>query len=138
MYMKNKKGFVVLQLSIFLGLLAFVGILIFEIEISKKKFIDASVIKTDDFIETEKNRALALMEFEKEVIRSNLTLEKLKNKYQSRIYKINIGILYDKEKDMFMTFTRQHGVDIYKVYYDYSIETFENNGIIKAIKFYQV
>lgn len=138
MYMKNKKGFVVLQLSIFLGLLAFVGILIFEIEISKKKFIDASVIKTDDFIETEKNRALALMEFEKEVIRSNLTLEKLKNKYQFRIYKINIGILYDKEKDMFMTFTRQHGVDIYKVYYDYSIETFENNGIIKAIKFYQV
>lgn len=138
MYMKNKKGFVVLQLSIFLGLLAFVGILIFEIEISKKKFIDASVIKTDDFIETEKNRALALMEFEKEVIRSNLTLEKLKNKYQSRIYKINIGILYDKEKDMFMTFTRQHGVDIYKVYYDYSIETFENNGIIKEIKFYQV
>ena len=136
--MKNKKGFVVLQLSIFLGLLAFVGILIFEIEISKKKFIDASVIKTDDFIETEKNRALALMEFEKEVIRSNLTLEKLKNKYQFRIYKINIGILYDKEKDMFMTFTRQHGVDIYKVYYDYSIETFENNGIIKAIKFYQV
>ena len=136
--MKNKKGFVVLQLSVFLGLLAFIGILIFEIEISKKKFIDASVIKTDDFIETEKNRALALMEFEKEVIRSNLTLEKLKNKYQSRIYKINIGILYDKEKDMFMTFTRQHGVDIYKVYYDYSIETFENNGIIKAIKFYQV
>ena len=136
--MKNKKGFVVLQLSVFLGLLAFIGILIFEIEISKKKFIDASVIKTDTFIETEKNRALAMIEFEKEIIKSQLTLEKLKSRYQSGIYKFNIGILYDEEKDMFMTFITEYGAKIYKVYYDYDIESFENNGIIKVIKFYQV
>lgn len=94
--MKNKKGFVVLQLSVFLGFLAFIGLLIFEIEISKKKFVDASINKTDTFIETEKNRILALIEFEKEIIKGNLTEEQLKNKYQSGTYKFNIGILYDK------------------------------------------
>ena len=56
-YMKNKKGFVVLELSVFLGLLAFLGLLIFEIEITKKQFIDVSLTKNNDFIETQKKQS---------------------------------------------------------------------------------
>ena len=137
--MKNKKGFVVLELSVFLGLLAFLGLLIFEIEITKKQFIDVSLTKNNDFIETQKNRALALIEFEKEIINSNLTEKQIKNKYTSEAYKnFNIEISYDKEKDMFITFSGESKNPIYKVYYEYNMESLENNDIIKTIKFYKV
>ena len=86
-----------------------------------------------------KNRALALIEFEKEIINSNLTEKQIKNKYTSEAYKnFNIEISYDKEKDMFITFSGESKNPIYKVYYEYNMESLENNDIIKTIKFYKV
>lgn len=137
--MKNRKGYVVLQISVFLGLLAFIGLMLFEIEIDKKKFVDASTNKNEEISETKENIKNVAKGFKSEIIDSNITEEELKLRYTFSGYQENnIVIQYDKNKDLFVAGKIKDLQKLCIVYYDYEVKMFGNSGIIKVIEFYEV
>ncbi|MGL4451486.1 MAG: hypothetical protein ACRCTZ_09880 [Sarcina sp.] len=137
--MKNKKGYVVLQLSMFLGLLAFIGLMIFEVEKDKKKFIDASINQSEFTKETEIKIGMALTSFTEEVIKKNITENELIENYYAEGYKnFDVIISYDKRKNMFSASGIRDNQKLCVVYYDYEVKKFKDDGIINTIQFYKV
>ncbi|MGL4655370.1 MAG: hypothetical protein ACRCWM_05765 [Sarcina sp.] len=137
--MKSKKGYVVLQISVFLGLLAFIGLMIFEIEIDKKKFIDASVNKNEEVEENKNKIGIVMGQFKEAIEVENLTKEQLEDKYSLKSYEsLNIIIKFDKEKNLFVARAMKDQQKLGVVYYDYEVELFKDNDIIEIVKFYEV
>ncbi|WP_297519107.1 hypothetical protein [uncultured Clostridium sp.] len=137
--MKDKKGFVVLQLSIFLGLLAFIGLMIFEIQVDKKKFIDVSSNKDVDEKNDELNIGKATTKFKEKIELSNLTETELLKQYSEFPYnEFDIKIYYDLEEKLFIAKKNKSYGNMCIEYYDYEVELCSDNDIIKIVKFYKV
>ena len=137
--MKCKKGFVVLQVSIFLGLLAFLGLILFDIQIDKKKFVDASV-KTNEKVEEKELRvSKAINSFKNLVEASNLTEEEFIERYSNKSFvDFNTSVYYDVEKKLFAAKENTNYGKICIEYYDYKVELSSDDGIIKVVKLYKV
>lgn len=137
--MKSKRGYVVLQISIFLGLLAFIGLMILEIERDKKKFIDVSTNEVEIIEEIEVKIGKAILSFKNEILKLNITEEELVKKYTSKGYQqFDINIRYDDKKSMFVAKSIKDDRKLCIVYYDYEVKKNRNDAIIKTIEFYEV
>ncbi|MGL5066999.1 MAG: hypothetical protein ACRC6T_04110 [Sarcina sp.] len=137
--MKNKKGFVVLQLSIFLGLLAFLGLIIFEIQIDKQKMINANIKESTWEHDGELRVSKATNSFKKMVEASGMTHEELIERYSTKAFiDFHTSIYFDLEKKLFVAKENSSYGNIYIEYYDYKVELWLNNDIIKVVNFYKV